>query len=160
MLSVPRLMTMDWRKEGLNGLPQGASAELPIMDRAAEPPRIGLGSCRRRLLVARIQRNSEEMHASILLLPIFAGVTGDTEVLADKLGRPQTGHAANHRRTKGKTPSLRGGGPVIRLHCGRCSNHDGSCQTVGISRAGKQTNLRFRIIGCSGRLSPNTSSKY
>jgi hypothetical protein len=36
----------------------------------------------------------------------------------------------------------------------------GSFQTVGISRAGKQTNLRFRIIGCSGRLSPNTSSKY
>jgi hypothetical protein len=85
MFSVLRLMTMGWRKEGLNGLLQGASAELPIMDRAAEPPRIGLGSCRRRLLVARIQRNSEEMHASILLLPIFAGVTGDTELLADKL---------------------------------------------------------------------------
>lgn len=84
-IRTPKLVTMAWRKEGLNGLLQAASAKLPIMDRAAKPLRIGLGGCRRCLLVARIQGNSENMHASVLLLPILAGVTGDTELLADEL---------------------------------------------------------------------------
>ena len=43
MLSVLRLMTMGWRKEGLNGLLQVASAKLPTLDRAFEPLRVGLG---------------------------------------------------------------------------------------------------------------------
>ena len=37
------LMAMGWRKEGLNGFLQVASAELPILDRAYEPLSVGVG---------------------------------------------------------------------------------------------------------------------
>jgi len=40
------LVTMRWRKEGLNGFLQVASAEPPILDCAYEPLRVGLGIAR------------------------------------------------------------------------------------------------------------------
>ena len=54
------------------------------MDRAYEPLSVGVGG-RRRLFVIRIDSRGEDMHASVLLPPIFTRIAADAELLADEL---------------------------------------------------------------------------